>query len=61
MIEYHCKKCGADLSDATPEITVERDENGPQRLFRTVPELCDACREKRLWKRVERLKEDKRD
>lgn len=57
MWKYYCTQCGADLYDATPEITVERDERGPQRLFRTVPELCDKCREKRFWAEVKRLKE----
>ena len=60
MLEYQCKECGADLMDATPEITVERDEHGPQRLFRTVPELCDKCREKRFWENVKRLKEGRK-
>ena len=58
MEDYKCAQCGKDLKDAQPEFHIERDENGyPERLFRSMPELCDKCREERFWTNVKRLKE----
>ena len=57
MDNYKCAQCGKDLKDARPVFRAEQTEDGRERIFRTVPELCDKCREKRFWASVKRLKE----
>ena len=57
MHNYTCTKCDASLEKSRPEFRAERASDGRERLFRTVPELCDKCREKRFWAAVERLKD----
>lgn len=57
MTDYTCTQCGASLKDTDPDFRPERAENGRERVFRTIPELCPSCRGKRLWRRVERIKE----
>jgi DNA-directed RNA polymerase subunit RPC12/RpoP len=61
MTDYICTQCKQPIDDTEPDFRPERAENGRERVFMTVPSLCKACRSKRLWRRIEAIKEGQRD
>lgn len=52
-VKFSCVKCGERI-DPKPEVVLERDEYGLERLFPTWDNMCSVCKTMAFWRSWDR-------